>query len=83
VGRMSVDFDVYEAIRFELASAREKYPPRTSIHEGYAIIKEELDELWDEVRASKNMKATSDMAYECIQIAAMSIRFIEDLYIDS
>lgn len=34
----------------ELDSARIKHAPMVSPHEGYAVILEELDELWDEVK---------------------------------
>ena len=32
------------------SKARQKHAPMHSPHEGYAIIKEEFDELWQEVR---------------------------------
>ncbi len=35
--------------------AREKHPPMRSPHEGYAILLEELDELWDEIKAWQPM----------------------------
>jgi len=44
-------------------------------HEGYAVIKEELDELWEEVRHNNTAKACR----EAVQVAAMAIRFIYDL----
>lgn len=40
---------------------------------------EEAHELWDEVRREKGIRCTARMEKECIQIAAMAIRFIEDL----
>ena len=63
----------------EVKSAQQKYHPFNSNHEGYAVILEELDELWDMIKSSKSTTATADMKKECIQIAAMAIRFIEDL----
>lgn len=71
--------NVYNEIKMEIKSARNKYSSFHSAHEGYAVIKEELDELWDLVRTSKTVMATDKMRKECIQIAAMSIRFVEDL----
>jgi hypothetical protein len=58
----------------ELAAARRKFPHFHSAHEGYAVILEELDELWDEVRANGPKER---MRAEAIQIAAMAIRFVE------
>jgi hypothetical protein len=34
----------------EYKRASSKFPPFNSYHEGYAILNEELDELWDEVK---------------------------------
>ena len=67
-------------IRRELDLTRISFPDRwTSPHQGYAIILEELDELWEEIRMKTERRSAVHMRQECIQIAAMSIRFIEDL----
>lgn len=70
----------------ELEKAREKFPPFHSTHEGYAVLREELDELWDEVKKSKKcMRGTlticerTRMKAEAIQVAAMALRFAVDL----
>ncbi len=68
-----------EAIDDELALARSKNHKFNSSHEGYAVILEEVDELWEEVRKKRSERDKSKMRQECIQIAAMSIRFIQDL----
>jgi len=63
----------------ELASARTKHPGKfNSSHEGYAVILEELEELWDEVKTQSGGNK-ANMKTEAIQIAAMAIRFIQDL----
>ena len=41
--------DVIELIEKELKSANEKFPLFASNHEGYAILKEEIEEAKDEV----------------------------------
>lgn len=61
----------------ELARARAKHAAMHSAHEGYAVILEELDELWEEVRAQKQDKAA--MRKEALQVAAMALRFVEDI----
>jgi hypothetical protein len=48
-------------------------------HEGYAVLLEEVDELWQEVK--KNQKNYDLLAQrkEAIQVAAMAIRFAAEL----
>jgi hypothetical protein len=53
--------------------------PSTVPHEGYAVILEELDELWDEVRASKPGADCATMRTEALQVAAMALRFVHDV----
>ncbi len=72
--------EILKEIIKEIESARNKYPCFHSNHEGYAVLLEEVEELWDYIKESKSIKADDKMKKECIQIAAMSIRFIEDLY---
>ena len=66
-----------QLIDIELKCSYGKYGAFNSTHEGYAVILEELDELWDEVRKKEPSK--SDMKNECIQCIAMLHKFIKDL----
>lgn len=63
----------------ELRAARTKFAPFNSAHEGYAVILEELDELWEEVRKNQKVRSVERMRKEAIQVAAMALRFIEDV----
>ena len=40
--------EAIKLVKEELKSANGKFPLFNSSHEGYAVIKEELDELWDD-----------------------------------
>lgn len=44
-------------------------------HHGYAVILEEFDEMWDEIKANDPVKTRK----ECIQVAAMAIRYLMDI----
>lgn len=61
----------------EIESAVKAHGSFSGPHEGYAVMLEELDELWDEVRKKKHDLQL--MKNECIQIAAMALRFINDV----
>ena len=61
------------------------HPKFNSRHEGYAILLEEIDELWDiiKINHAKNPECRKDMKKEAVQVAAMAIRFIEDCCADN
>ena len=69
----------YDAVMAELRTAEERFPPMQSEHEGYAIILEELDEAWDEIKKSPSRRDKARIRAEMIQVAAMALRFISDL----
>ena len=59
----------------ELARANRRHGATfTSVHEGYAVLLEELDELWAEVK--KRYPSKDRMREEAIQVGAMAIKFI-------
>jgi len=64
----------------EYLKAKKKFPKFRSNHEGYAVIKEEVDELWDEIK--KKNESKERMREEAIQIGAMTLGFIYDLLMD-
>lgn len=71
---------IFNEIAVELAKAENAFPPFHSAHEGWAIIKEELDELWEVVRLNQATPLRSlNLRKECIQVAAMAIRFLVDM----
>lgn len=72
--------DVLKMVKIELAHTDADKPKFHSTHEGYAVLKEEVDELWDEIKVSKSYNANMLMVKEAVQVAAMAIKFIENLY---
>jgi hypothetical protein len=64
-------------IKEELLKATAKFGPFASAHEGYAVIKEEVDELWDDVKA--NLGYGPSAYTEAKQVAAMAARFMVDI----
>ncbi len=67
---------IMHAVTIELNIAQAKFPRFNSPHEGYAVLLEEVNELWD---AIKDKNASRDAVRdEAIQVAAMAIRFIID-----
>ena len=50
-----------------------------SAHEGWAVIFEEVDELWDEVRKRHSERDKGAMRREALQVAATAIRFMVEV----
>jgi hypothetical protein len=62
----------------ELKSARAHHPKLNSLHEGYAVILEEMDELWAEIKKKRHARNVANIWTELVQIAAMAQRTAED-----
>ena len=60
----------------EYCAAERQFGAFASAHEGYAVIKEELDELWDEIKGNADC---TRLAAEAVQVAAMALRFVMDV----
>lgn len=67
--------EVMAMVRAELVRATDKFGPFASPHEGYAVLLEEVDELWTEVKHGTRYRQLE----EAVQVAAMGARFILDL----
>lgn len=68
---------IQNAVREELAFATGRFGSMASAHEGYAVILEELDELWEEIKVKR--PDPGRMRKEALQVAAMAERFILDV----
>lgn len=59
----------------EIIKARESWPRFNSAHEDFAVLKEEVDELWEYVKTNQKKRDLISMQEEAIQVAAMAMRF--------
>lgn len=66
---------IFNDVFDEVYTATEKWPPFNSAHEGYGVLLEEVDELWDHVKTSQKKRNLEEMKKEAIQVAAMAVRF--------
>lgn len=65
---------VLASVREEVERAINKHGGMASAHEGYAVIQEEVDELWDEVKADRGYQESA--MSEAKQIAAMGVKYL-------
>lgn len=64
----------------EMIVASSTHPPFNSAHEGFAVIQEEMEELFDSVKLKQtNPERNERMRKEAIQVTAMGLRFLVDL----
>jgi NTP pyrophosphatase (non-canonical NTP hydrolase) len=71
---------ICEEIFNEVVRAKGMFPTDfCNQHEGYAVILEELDELWDEVKKNQRNYDLINQRKEAIQCAAMCVRFAAEL----
>lgn len=68
-----------EMIREEYEKAISEHEPFHSAHEGYGVIKEEFDELWDEIRKKESARSKEAMTLEAVQTCATLIRFLVEI----
>lgn len=68
--------EIATAIVTEVARAEKLHAPINSLHEGYAVIAEELDEFWDQVKLKARDRDPVSVRTELIQTAAMCVRTI-------
>lgn len=69
---------VFESLEEELYAAMTKHAPQNSHHESYAVILEELNEYWHEVKKWPKRHDPQAMRKELLHIAAMAVRAILD-----
>jgi NTP pyrophosphatase (non-canonical NTP hydrolase) len=68
-----------ELVKRESLLARKKHGPVHSLHEGYGLLLEEIDELWEEIRKKPKNRNTKNLKNELVQIASLCLRMHDDL----
>lgn len=73
-----VEVSFADLVRRELARATRKFPrPQNSLHEAYAVLLEEVDELWDAIKGA-GLDDPHHLLIECVQVGAMAERMARD-----
>ena len=66
---------IFETVSIEIGRATRMHGTFVTFHHGHSVILEELDEMWDAIKANDPEQAIK----EAHEVAAMAIRFIYDL----
>lgn len=78
IPRLTSREKTFDDIRAELERAA-KWPGFNSAHEGYAVLAEEVDELWEHVKMNQKKRDLDAMRAEAVQVAAMAVKFVQIL----
>lgn len=70
--------EAIKEIIIEYGRATEQNGPFNSLHEGYAILLEEMDELWSEIKMKPENRSMKCIREEAIQVGAMALRLLID-----
>jgi ribosomal protein S15P/S13E len=70
---------ILKEVNDEVVSASGNWPPFNSAHEGFAILMEEVEELKEHVFTNQKRRDLAAMRKEAIQVAAMAVRFVNDV----
>ena len=68
--------NILEESKDYIAYIATTYNNFNSPHEGYAIILDELDELWSEIKKDPSNRNTIEMSHECKRIIAAATCFM-------
>ena len=63
-------------VQDELERALKLHGEFRSLHEGYAVLLEEVDELWDEIKKKRSIRDNQKMNQEALQVAAMAVKLM-------
>lgn len=69
-----------EAVENEVARARAQHPwVKPTLHHGYGVLLEEVDEFWDEVKKKSENRDADAIVRELIQVAAVANRIAAEI----
>ncbi len=66
----------------ELRKAEAEHGAIHSHHEGYAVLLEEVEEYWDEVKKKTALRDEAALYAELVQVATVAWRIVRDLGLD-
>lgn len=71
---------IQRLIKTEMIKASEKFASFNTAHEGYAILLEEVDELWAAIKLKQSdVNRDTHITHEALHVAAMALRFLYDI----
>jgi len=69
---------ILSEVHVEASEARMKFHSYHSMHEGYAVLLEEMDELWEEIKNPQEARDLHKIRKELVQVASVAVLFLYD-----
>lgn len=67
---------IYPAITEELKRSYVHSETYASLHEAYAVLLEEVEEVWDITKQKRKDRSASELRAELVQVAAVAVKAI-------
>ena len=77
--RYGAQVNILDAITAEVVRASQHGASFASLHEAYAVILEEVDEVWEITRQKRCLRDELELRKEFIQIAAMAVKALQSM----
>jgi hypothetical protein len=74
-----IGHETARAIEEELVSSDRHGSTFHSLHEAYAVLLEEVEEVWDIAKQKRRLRSKGELRKELIQIAAMAIKALQSM----
>lgn len=71
--------DAIKQVLSELEDTQLQHPTMRSMHQAYAVLLEEVDEVWTEIKKKPDQRHYIRVRQEAAQIAATALRIMIDL----
>jgi NTP pyrophosphatase (non-canonical NTP hydrolase) len=77
---MNLGQDLLREFSAELERASRHGTTFNSLHEAYAVLLEEVDEVWDITRQKRKDRDEAHLRKELIQIGAMALKALQSMH---
>lgn len=72
----------FSLVEIEINKAQSRFPPLNSLHEAYAVLLEEVDEVFEQMKLKESKRDHDLLLKELVQVASCALRTALDVVND-
>jgi hypothetical protein len=72
----------FAMVETEINNAQSRFPPLNSLHEAYAVLLEEVDEVFEQMKLKESKRDHDLLIKELVQVASCALRTVLDVVND-